>query len=163
MTWSQPEARGRRSPGGGARGGPSAAPLPCPLNQLPLSLLCLPRICILQPTFLTISATPWTSCTERWVEALTSWTRLKHVGGWGKGGWGKEGEIPPPPKETAKGVGAFPFQSLGPTPEETYPIWNQHRRISGLMKRRQLVCSLPPPPPEATAGWLPGEALPAEP
>lgn len=61
------------------------------------------------------------------------------------GGWGKEGEIPPPPKETAKGVGAFPFRSLGPTPEETYPIWNQHRRISGLMKRRQLVCSLPPP------------------
>ena len=58
------------------------APRPPPLNQLLLSLLSLSRISILQPTFLPISAMPWTSCIERWVVAAHCvWNQPRRISG----------------------------------------------------------------------------------
>ena len=95
--------------------------LPSPPNQLLFSILSLPRICILQPTFMTISEMPWTSCTERWVAG-------SHKLDTAQACWGEEGEMPPPLKETDKDMGDPALSRVwGFPPRKPHSIWNQPR------------------------------------
>lgn len=99
-------------------------PQPSPLNHHLLSLLFLPRISILQPTSLTVSAMPWTPCIERWV------AQLRHGGG--EGGWGREGAAP----SLSRGRGLLTGKP--------HCIWNQPRRIPGLTREGSVGANCPP-------------------